>query len=147
MSQFLQTEQRDINGRVFTVRVLTFAEARKVYSKIQRLLVGNEEVVADAGVGLFMFAGLAGAISDEEMKLFIDTFGPTTSVALDATRTLDLGDEGKRNLVFGGHFEDMFAWLDFCVDVNFAVVMEKLRGARQRLEERTKRLAAEKISS
>lgn len=147
MSQFLQTEQRDINGRVFTVRVLTFAEARKVYSKIQRLLVGNEEVIEDAGVGLFMFAGLAGAISDEDMKLFIETFGPTTSVALDATRTLDLGDEMKRNLVFGAHFEDMFEWLDFCVDVNFKVVMGKLRGARQRLEERTKRLAAEKSSS
>lgn len=135
-NQVFPTATREIGGRIYTVRALAFSEARKAYSKLQRLLAANEEVLAEAGVGLFMFAGLAGAIDDEELKFYIDIFGPTTEAAMSPVITLNLGAEDRRNVVFAGRFEDVFEWLDFCVEHNFSAVIAKLRGVRRALEAR-----------
>lgn len=143
----LQTESKEIAGRVYTARILSFSEARKVYSRLQRLLAANEEILDEANVGLFMFLGVVGAMSEEDLHFYIDCFGPTTSVALDAMRSLPLNSDTNRNVVFAGRFEEVFEWLDFCVDVNFRAARAKLNGARKALEARAEAEAAKKKTS
>ncbi|MEY4507961.1 MAG: hypothetical protein RLZZ450_83 [Pseudomonadota bacterium] len=135
MSALLSTTPVEINGRTYQIRPLAFADARQVYAKMQRLLaLHGDEAVTESKCGLFLFAGLIGAINDDDLKFFIDKFGPTTVCALDAQRTLPLTTDEHRSNVFAGCFEECLAWLDACVDVNYAGVMAKLGAAKTALE-------------
>lgn len=118
----------------YQISMLAFKDARPVYSKIQRLLVLNEDEIASSGLGLFMFAGFSGGIDDATLGELIEAFSKVTTVALNATQTVSLGKEDARNLVFGGRLEDMFQWLDECVKYNFAGCMAKLEAARSTFE-------------
>lgn len=131
----LQIHEAEIGGRLFQVRVLAFNEGRQVYSRLQRLLNMYEDESL-AGAGVFMVAGLAGAVSDDDLAFYCNVFGKCTTVAVSATSTLDLSDDTKRTAVFAGRFEDMFDWLDFCVKVNFAGVIAKLAAAKLAMEQR-----------
>jgi hypothetical protein len=130
MSALLKTQSREIGGRNYQIRLLSFDESRQVYSKIQRLLSANEEVLEETGLGFFMFAGLAGGVSDEDLKLYCSVFGEATTVEMGPNMTLSLKDAGSRTAVFSGQFEDVFEWLDACVAINFGGVIAKMRAAR-----------------
>ncbi len=132
MSALLKTQSREIGGRNFQIRLLSFDESRQVYSKLQRLLSANEETLEEAGLGLFMFAGLAGGVSDDDLKLYCQVFGEATTVEMGPTMQLSLKDSAHRTAVFSGQFEDVFEWLDACVDINFGGVIAKMRAARVR---------------
>ncbi len=129
----LESQQKVIGGRVFTVGVLSFAQSRKVFGRIQRILVANDEVIQQTGLGLFLFASMAGALTDDDLNACIETFGEVTSVALDDNRVLKLNIETNRNAAFMGRHEDMYEWLDFAVDVSFKALMAKMKGAPERL--------------
>jgi hypothetical protein len=125
-----------IGGRNYAISVLPFAKSREVYSKLQSIISVNEETLNEAGVGLFMLAGLAGHMPDEDLKFYITAFGPTTTVEIDAQRRFDLGDDIKRGIVFADRFEELFEWLDACVEVNFGGVIAKQRAARSAMQAR-----------
>jgi hypothetical protein len=125
----------DIGGRRYQIRSLAFADQRKVYSRMQRVMMAyGDELLKDANVGLFMFAGMAGLLTDEDMTFYCDTFGKVTDVDMGDGRQLVLSNDVNRTLVFSGSFADLFEWLDACVEVNFSSVMSKLSGARKSLE-------------
>ncbi len=128
----IETRQKEIGGRQYTVRIMSFSEAQPVYKRIERILSVNPEVVEGAGIGLFMLSSLSGGLSEEDLKFCIERFGPTTTVALNATQVLDLATADKRNIVFAQRFEEHFEWLDFCVEVNFEGTIAKMRAAAAR---------------
>ncbi len=133
-NSLMQVKPVEIDGLVFQIRLLPFGDARIVYSKLQRLMSAFGEEAAEAGLGFFMFAGLAGAINDDDLKLYIDTFGKKTDVALGPNQSVILSDDNNRQLVFAGRFEMMFAWLDACIEYNFKGVMEKLSAAQRHMQ-------------
>lgn len=145
----MQVESREIGGRTFQIRLLPFVEARKTYSKLQKILaVHGDEVLGKTGLGLFMFAGLAGLLNDDDLAFFCEAYGKTTDVNLGGNATLTLGSDSNRTTVFSGQFEDLFVWLDECTSINFAAVMGKLSAARKQLEvEAAAKRAAEKTST
>lgn len=135
MSNIMQIESREIGDKTFQIRLLPFSDGRKAYSKLQKLLSAHgDEVLTQAGIGLFMFAGLAGAVSDDDLAFFCDVFGKSTEVNLGGNKTLTLSNEANRTIVFAGAYDNLFEWLDACVEINFASVMGKLSAARKQLE-------------
>jgi hypothetical protein len=130
----MQSTTVRIGERDFQIGLLPFKAARPVYSKIQRLLVLNEDEIASSGLGLFMFAGFSGGVDDATLGELIEAFGAVTQVAISPTQTLPLSKDEARNLVFAGRLEDMFQWLDECVKYNFAGCMAKLDAARSTFE-------------
>lgn len=135
MSNLMAVESRDIGGKVFQIRLLPFVDGRKAYARLQKLLaVHGDEVLNQTGLGLFLFAGLAGLVNDEDLSFFCEVFGKVTDVSLGGNVTLTLGTDANRTTVFAGAFEDLFTWLDECVAINFGTIMGKLSAARKQLE-------------
>jgi hypothetical protein len=144
-------ESIEINGRLFTVRRLPFSRASAVYERLKRVLqmvFADEELSADGGSPL-MVAGVAGGVSDEDLKFYVKEFGAVTTVDLGDGRAPLLSDPATQERVFGinGSFEDVFTWLDFAVRLNFQGAIEKMRGALRKAEERAKAKAAKEEAS
>jgi hypothetical protein len=145
MSNLMQVESREIGGKVFQIRLLPFVDGRKTYARLQKMLaVHGDEVLNQTGLGLFMFAGLAGLVNDDDLAFFCEAYGKVTDVSLGGNVTLTLGTDANRTTVFAGAFEDMFTWLDECTAINFSAVMGKLSAARKQLEAIA---AAKKVSA
>jgi hypothetical protein len=130
----MQSHSARIGDYDYTIGLLSFKDARPVYSKFQRLLSLSEDELVKSGLGLFMFAGFAGGISDDDLSYLIDAFGKVSTVAISATQSFPLSKEEARNIVFAGRLEDMFSWLDECVRFNVAGCMAKLDAARSSIE-------------
>lgn len=138
----LRTETKTINGNEYSVRVLPLRDARLVYARIQRILsVFGEDAITESDMSPFMLAGMSGAITAEDLEFYTDKFGPLTNVTLEDGRVITLtvtkGPKGERletNLeeVFAGQMDVMLEWLDFCVQVNFKSIIEKLAAALKR---------------
>lgn len=118
----------------YQIGLLAFKDSRPVYSKIQRLLSLAEDELVKSGLGLMMFAGFSGGLSDDDLSMLIDAFGKVTTVSITATQSFPLSQEAARNMVFAGKLEDMFAWLDAAIGYNFGGCMAKLDAARRAFE-------------
>lgn len=132
-SPLLQSTHFEIGGVDYQIGLLSFEDARPTYVKLQRLLSANDDDLTTFGNGLFMFATYAGVLTDDDLKWYIEMFGKTTQVQYNEKQRLFLKDKLSRDLLFMGRMDDMFLWLDACVEANFKVAAEKLRAARQRL--------------
>lgn len=137
----------EISGNTYTVRRLPFVQSRKVYDRLKRVLqfaFTDDKLLAD-GASPFMLAGLAGGVSDEDLEFYCNAFGDVTTVDVPGEQApLSLKAPAVRERLFGvgGNFEDVFVWLDFAVQVNFAGAIAKMRGALQKAEARAKEEAA-----
>ncbi len=128
----LQSTPVEIGGATFQISLLPFEAARPAYVRLQRLLQANEEILATADIGLFMFAGMSGQLDDEDLKYYIELFAECTTVVL-GQQTLFLKQPAARTALFSGRMENLFTWLDAACEVNFASAREKLVAARKRL--------------
>ena len=129
----LQTEERTIGGRVYTLRVLNVAQGRKVYSRIQRYLGAWTDAEANSGLGPLMSVAIMGGLGDDDIAFLAEVFGPTTTVDMGDGRTLTLKDPKHVDELFAGAFEAQVEWLEACVDFNFRGVIEKMKGVLQKL--------------
>jgi hypothetical protein len=129
----LQSTPVEIGGATYQIGLLSFEQARPAYVKLQRILQANEEILEQAGIGLFMFSSMSNVLDDDDLKFYIDLFGSVTTVALGAQQTLFLKNKDARDLLFAGRIEIMFEWLDAATDVNFKSAREKLTAARKRV--------------
>jgi len=125
----LRTETYPIGGREYTVRVLPSAQARKAFGRVQKMLMVDEEGCVKTGLGVTMMAVMLGQVSDEDVEALVQLFAPNTSVDMGENRVVQLKDPKVQDELWAGGLEDMYAWLDACIDVNFAGVLEKTRGA------------------
>ncbi len=127
------SDSREINGRTYQSSVLNLEEGRKVYARLQPLFrYYGEDLAHRAGVGFLQAAGMKGELGDADIKFLTDAFAKKTTVSYDAdgeSRMQALTKDGVLDACFAGQFEDLFAWLDFCVELNFRGVIEKMRAA------------------
>jgi hypothetical protein len=130
-----QTEDRIIGGRKFTIRVLPVIEGRKVYARVQKYLaLYSTDLQKETGMGPLMSVGLHSTLEESEVAFLVDAFAPVTQVELDAERTVMLGGKDgikHQNEIFTAAYEDMFEWLDACIEINFRGVIEKMKGVLQ----------------
>lgn len=126
MSAILRTEQVEINGRLFTMRLLNVTEGRKVFARLQSLLPFWSSEDIEKGMGPILSGCLSGNVSEADLAALSDAFVPYTTVDIkDGPSPLSK----HLNDVFSGSYEDMFTWLDACVKFNFAGIIEKIKGA------------------
>ena len=138
-------KQIRVADREFTIRTLSFKQAREVYAKIQNIILLYVDEKASS-FGADMAAMMGGALSDADFDFIVERFGQSTSVkAKDPEgneKTLFLKDAESRDAVFVGSFESVFEWLEECIVLNFAGVIKKLEAAKPQLEEAQARAAA-----
>jgi hypothetical protein len=141
----LKSETRTIGAYEVTVKTLNTRDARAVYPRIQRILVGFADAGRTVPVNAFVGAGLAGLISEDDLTFYIDKFGPATTVDMgvdaqgNASRislAVQKGrngerDEGAIDRVFGGDFALLLEWLDFAVRVTFEGLIAKINAVMQ----------------
>lgn len=133
----LETKNIEIGGRAFTVRVLSFRESRVVYARLGKLLAlfGDDELKG-AGVGPFVWASLGEGLTDADIEFYCKQFGAQTDVDLGDGRVVTLNSEAHLTAVFSGALDEMFEWLDFCVEANFGRLIEKMHGAVAKVAEK-----------
>ncbi len=140
-----EMHSKEIGGRNFQVGLLPYAKAMPAYHRVAKLLAGDDSVLASANIGMFMFASsFADAVSEADMKFFVELFGAVSQVEIGPNQTIQLTNDANRTAAFAGRIEDLFEWLDFACEVNFKGVAEKLRAARVALEKQAEVMLAAK---
>jgi hypothetical protein len=75
-----------------------------------------------------VLAGVMERVKDADLDALIDAFAPLTTVHLTD------GKSPRLNAIFDEHFagnyQDMLAWLLFCLEVNYSGFFAELRSAR-----------------
>lgn len=137
MSGILASEDREIGGNIYTVRMLSVREARTVYARVQRYLFawGDDDAKA---LGPIMMAGLGGLVQEADLDYLCDVFGKETSVQvgdrvihLKVDKTPAGSKSPGQDELFAGNFEHLLEWLDFAIEANFKGVIAKLKGAQE----------------
>lgn len=151
MSGLQPTEAVEIGGLVFNIGRLPFGRASAVYTRLNKVLhtAFGEDKNLTSGVPL-MFAGMAGALPEEDLKFYCAEFGKVTTVDVTPEKSVLLRNEAAFEQVFGAQgvlgFEDVFVWLDHAIRMNFSGAIEKMRGALAELAARAQEEAASKGS-
>jgi hypothetical protein len=136
MNLLLPTETLELGDKTLTIRCLNFDESLKVYGKLQRLIAGFMDESAVGGLPVFQMAGMAGQLPSDDLEMYIKVFGETTTCRFADGRELLLkkipksknGEEiNPMDEVFAGALDELFVWLDKCVQVNFGSLIAKTR--------------------
>jgi len=136
----IETKNKDIRGNNFAVTQLAFKKSREVFARLTKIfgaalgsLAGGAMSGAKGGAGLESSVGaaieaLCSQVSEQDLEYLCDTFADTTTVKLaGGTRSALTAD--LQEVVFGGRLEDCFAWLAFCLEVNYSGFFDVLKAA------------------
>lgn len=133
----LKSETKTIGENQYTVTVLPVVSGREALVRLQRLLAGGIGAITqgnrqDIPAAL---AGISERLTAADLEWFCEKFGKATSVAMPPSddapqgRVLVLAGSDAQTAVFAGNYLEMFEWLEFCIEVNFATLLEKIKGA------------------
>jgi hypothetical protein len=123
----LEVKERQIGRATYRVTQLGFKAGRAAMVRLTKLLgpVLSRSLEGANGRALSV-AGLAGGVlelserlSEQDLTYFCELFGEKTELVLD---------DGKRPILlpayqetwFAGQYQELFQWLAFCVEVNYA---------------------------
>lgn len=128
----LKTEIRTIGSNTYHVRQLGAKQGRQVLTRLIKtlgpvlgaLLEGLDpktvSVLDLKGEALARaLTELAGRLGETDLDYLCGVFGETTQVEFPDGRVKPLTLE-EQNLHFAGAYQDMFRWLSFALEVNFA---------------------------
>jgi hypothetical protein len=133
----LKSETKTIGENQYTVTVLPVQSGREAMIRLQRIMAGGIGAIttgsrSDIPAAL---AGVSERLTAGDLEWFCSTFGKATKVCTppDETapngRTLILAESDAQTLVFAGNYLEMFKWLEFCIELNFGSLLEKIKGA------------------
>lgn len=150
MAHLRRTDSTDIDGKTFKVKALTFEDARKAYSIIQRALpvLAVEDFDEEGGI---LFACLTGHLTKEDIDVLCEVFAKETMVDFNdptegkTSRVLKLSLPEVQDEVFSGALELMYDWLAFCVDLNFKGTLGKMGAALRKMA--AKKVAQDKAEA
>lgn len=142
----MRTEVVDVDGTTFHLNSMPFKDSRKVFWRLSKLapMYENDEIL-ELGLGLFEFAGLNGAVDEDDLEFFCEAFGKVSRVTKPGTTDeLALNTEANRAKAFGDDLELMFKWLDACASFSFGPMLKKYAGAEAKMRAKlaSKRAAA-----
>ncbi len=158
MKGMMRAVEVEIGGHLLTIKVMNIESSRKVWAKLQRLILAlviqraaveesAPELRFDEAALLAAIEGKGGLVDEELMKALSDSFAPFSTFQIDVdngdgrTRT-DIGrlsEPGKLDVVFGGDISAYLEWMDVNIQLNFHRQIEKMQGvlelAAKRAEE------------
>lgn len=119
----ISTSDRQIGQHVYFVTQLGFKKSRQVFARLTKMvgpavseLLSGGESQAKAGAAL---SALCSQVSEPDLEYLCDTFADCTLVKMPDGSKKRL-DSDAQELIFGGHIEDCFKWLAFCLEANYA---------------------------
>lgn len=141
----IETKNKDIRGNDFAVTQLGFKKSREVFARLTSIfgpalgaLAGDAvsavksgsgvESGVESGLGAALEA-LCGRVTEKDLEYLCDTFSITTTVKLAEGGQRTPLNADTQEIVFGGHLEDCFAWLAFCLEVNYRGFFDVLMAA------------------
>ena len=125
----LETKSKTIGRFEYRVTQLKLKKARSMFTRLIGMLGPALGELAAGGKPNLATAvqALSERMTDDNLTLVTETFGEST--------VIDAGDGKLPTLVpafmethFAGHFGEMFQWLAFCIEVNYADFFDVLSG-------------------
>ncbi len=138
----LKTETRLIGEYEYEVTQLDAVRARRVFLKLSQLVApvfaevaaaratsdGKDEGQTQAAF-ITAIAKLSNSMTPEDLDFFCDQFASSTCVVMSddggKRRAPKLTEIQKLHFI-GERFTDQFAWLAFCLEVNFSSFFQRL---------------------
>lgn len=142
MAHLRRTETFEISGRTFKCKALSFEDARKAYAVVYRAIINLDEDAAAEGAVLI--ACLTGHLSEADVATLCTLFAKDCVVDFNdasegqTSRILPLSRPEVQDEVFEGALEDMYEWLGYQVNFNFAGALGKMSAALKSLVEKQK---------
>lgn len=124
MSTPLPNAIKSINGREYDTTLLDAVKARAVFLRLAKVLGSGASAASGnvaKGTWAASVAGMAGAIerlSEEDLAYFSDTFALVSTVQVEGGSRLSVRDVYP--IHFAGKMREMFEWLLFCFESNYA---------------------------
>lgn len=123
-------EEIKLGEYTFQINTLPYSDAQKVLLKAKDLLMLK---VADTGAFEEGSSPLSAAvfmdIEEDKLEFVINKMAEKTLVKQEGGQFLSL--QSQKEIVFAGHFELMFKWLDKALELNFGGFLDGLRKATQ----------------
>lgn len=128
----VKTEDRVIGEHTYRVTQLTALKARALFARLVRFVGPAAATVVGAGrkVSLGELGSILGDLServtDDELGWFCDRLGECSYIVGDGGRTQQL-ERAIIDIHFAGALLDMFKWMAFALEVNFADFLSELK--------------------
>jgi len=136
----VQVETRTIGDVTYRVTQLTALKGRALFARLIRFVgpsvaaavgSGNVKSLLDMDVGGIL-EQFSSRVTDEELGYFCDVLGSCTEIVGDNGATQAL-NKSVFDIHFAGRLLDMFKWMGFALEVNFAdflSVLKRIQGER-----------------
>lgn len=128
----IQSDKRTIGEHTYRVTQLTALKGRALFTRLVRFLgpaaagaLGSRRGLGALDKGALM-SDLATRVTDEELGYFCDVLGECTEI-IGASGKAERLDRELFDVHFAGRMLDMFKWLQFALEVNFADFLSVLR--------------------
>lgn len=130
----LKTDRREIDGVTFEVTQLGFAQGRRLFLKVSRLLGPALAGLAKGPVNDLALASAVqsalATISDEDLEDISETLGTVTRFSTDGIKNPFLNRANRETLFAGAIFSRFVPWIVFALEVQFADFSDALKGLR-----------------
>lgn len=132
----ISTSERAIGKYVYFVTQLGFKKSRQVLARLTKMIgpalgelmasvEGKDSFnIGDAGPAIAL---LCAQVSDADLEYLCETFSEGTQVKMPDGKRVPLNTDAQE-LIFGGHIEECFKWLAFCLEANYAGFFGELKG-------------------
>ena len=127
----LPTHERTIDGLSYETTILDADQGRKILVRVMKIMAGGAAAAGEKmnkgswAAGMSGIAGLLERLSDEDLGVFIKTFGARSTVLLDSGNRVRIADVYL--LHFAGKMLAMMDWLTFCIEVNYSDFFDGVR--------------------
>lgn len=121
----VKTDTRQIGEHKYRVTQLPGLKARELFTRIVRLIGPAAAAAVGSGRGLSrfdlgeLFGSLTSRITDDELGHFCTVLGECTEL-LGSNGAATKLDTTLQDVHFAGELLNMFKWLQFALEVNFA---------------------------
>lgn len=128
----VKTEDRTIGAHTYRVTQLTALKARALFARLVRFIgpaaataLGGGRKLSQLDLGSLL-SDLTERVTDEELGYFCDVLGSCSELVGTNGKTVAL-DREILDVHFAGALLDMFKWLAFALEVNFADFLTELK--------------------
>lgn len=128
----VKTEERRIGDHTYRVTQLTALKARALFARLVRFVGPAAATAIGAGMKINMsqlgslLSELTERVSDDELGWFAARLGECSYLVGDNGKALQL-EPSVVDMHFAGSLLDMFKWMAFALEVNFADFLSELK--------------------
>ena len=137
----LKTQSKTIGSATYKVTSLGASQGRALLVRLAKTLGPSAEMLLSGRASAWALAALLERLTDDDLTYACQVLGATTQLEAVPGRSVQLTLENQE-IHFSGAYWEMFQWLSFALEVNFAGPLGSwanvLAAVRARIEEARK---------